>query len=175
MGGDEGEAGERDYLGGDTMDVRFIADRNLGKLAKWLRILGYDTLYDRGSGDGAFLRKAGDEGRIALTRKRGLAHLSPPGRLVVVNADRVGRQIGEVLEALTLKPDPAERMTRCLRCNALLEEVSPEAVTGRVPAYVSGTCTHFRICRLCGRIYWPGTHPRRVEEYLRTHLPPRRS
>ncbi len=157
------------------MDVRFTADRNLGKLVKWLRILGYDTLYDRGDADGTFLRKAGEEGRIALTRKRALARPAPSGRLVVVNADRVGGQIGEVLEALALDPDPAKRMTRCLRCNALLEEASKELVTGQVPAYVSGTCTQFRICRLCGRIYWPGTHPRRVEEYLRTHLPPRRS
>jgi uncharacterized protein with PIN domain len=157
------------------MCIRFTADRNLGKLAKWLRILGYDTLYDRGNADAAFLRKAGAEGRVALTRKRDLARRSPPGRLVVVTADHVGRQIGEVLEALALAPDPAKRMTRCLRCNAPLEEASKEAVTGLVPAYVTETCTHFRTCRLCGRCFWPGTHPRHVEEYLRNHLPPRHS
>lgn len=155
------------------MDVRFTADRNLGKLSKWLRILGYDTMYDRGEADRTFLRKAGDEGRIALTRKRSLARLPQPGRLVVVNADRVGVQIGEVLKELALEPDPAKRMTRCLRCNAPLEEASNERVAGQVPAYVLETCTQFRICRSCGRVYWPGTHPRRVEEYLRVHMPPR--
>jgi uncharacterized protein with PIN domain len=157
------------------MDVRFIADRNLGKLAKWLRILGYDTLYDRGNADGSFLRKAGEEGRIALTRKRDLARRSPRERLVVVSADHVERQIGEVLEALALEPDPAKRMTRCLRCNAPLEEAAKEVVTGLVPAYVTETCTQFRICLLCGRIFWPGTHPRHVEEYLKTRIPPRHS
>ncbi len=153
------------------MDIRFTADRNLGKLVKWLRILGYDTLYDRRNADGSFLGRAGAEGRIALTRKRDLARLPRTGRLVVLSADRVGRQIGEVLEKLALKPDPARRMTRCLKCNAPLEEVSKEAVAGLVPAYVAETCNQFRICRHCGRIFWPGTHPRHVEEYLRTHIP----
>lgn len=157
------------------MDVRFTADRNLGKLAKWLRILGYDTLYDRGNAEGGFLRKAGEEGRIALTRRRDLARRSSPGSLVVVRADHVEGQLGEVIEALALKPDPAKRMTRCLRCNAPLEAVSKEAVIGLVPAYVSETCTEFRICRSCGRIFWPGTHPRHVEEYLKTHIPARHS
>ena len=70
------------------MDVRFLCDRNLGKLVKWLRILGYDTLWDRGDADQGFLRKAGGEGRIALTRKRNLG-VSGSGRLIVVKADRV--------------------------------------------------------------------------------------
>jgi len=157
------------------MDVRFTADRNLGKLAKWLRILGYDTLYDRENADGTFLRKAAEEGRIVITRKRDLARWSPSEPLVVVKADHVERQIAEVLEALALEPDPVKRMTRCLRCNAPLEEASKEAVTGLVPAYVLETCTQFRICRHCGRVFWPGTHPRHVEEYLRTHVPPRHS
>jgi uncharacterized protein with PIN domain len=155
------------------MDVRFTADRNLGKLAKWLRILGYDTRYDRGNADRAFLQRAEDDGRIVLTRKRELARLSKPGSLVLVSANHVGRQVGEVLETLALEPDPAKRMTRCLRCNAPLEEVSKETVTSLVPAYVSGTCTQFHLCRLCGRVFWPGTHLHHVEEYLRTHLPPR--
>ena len=69
------------------MEERFAADRNLGKLVKWLLILGYDTLYDRGTADRHFLRRAGEDGRIALTRKRDLARLAHPELLVVVNAD----------------------------------------------------------------------------------------
>jgi uncharacterized protein with PIN domain len=134
-------------------------------------------LYDRGNADGTFLRKAEAEaeGRIALTRKRDLLRRFPSGPLVVVKADHVEKQIAEVLEALALVPDPAERMTRCLRCNAQLEVASKDAVAGLVPAYVLATCTQFRICRHCGRVFWPGTHPRHVEEYLRTHVPPRDS
>lgn len=152
------------------MGARFAADCNLGKLAKWLRILGYDTLYERGNADRSFLMKAREEGRIALTRKRGLDRLSPPGHLVVVKADRVAAQIGEILEALTLEPGPTQRMTRCLRCNAPLEEVPKETVEGIVSAYVYGSCTRFSKCPLCGRIFWPGTHLGHVEEYLRTRI-----
>lgn len=149
------------------MGARFVADCNLGKLAKWLRILGYDTLYERGNADRSFLKKAGEEGRIALTRKRDLAGLSAPGRLVVVKADHVAGQIGEVLEALALEPDPARRMTRCLRCNELMEEVAKERVEGLVPAYVYEKYPRFRRCHCCNGIFWPGTHSRHVEDTLR--------
>jgi uncharacterized protein len=153
------------------MDARFSADRNLGKLAKWLRILGYDTLYERGNADRAFFRKAQEAGRIALTRRRDAVGRKDIRLLFVVRADRVAAQIREVLGGLDLQPDPARRMTRCLICNEPLEDVPKERVEGLVPAYVLGTCDRFRRCHACGRIYWPGTHPERVEEYLRTRIP----
>ncbi|MCX5838475.1 MAG: Mut7-C RNAse domain-containing protein [Deltaproteobacteria bacterium] len=151
------------------MDVRFLCDCNLGKLAKWLRILGYDTLWYPGDSDQSFLRKAGREGRIALTRKKNLG--GGAGCFIVVRADRVEGQIGEILEALTLKPDPKNRMTLCLRCNAILEAITREEVEGSVPAYVYQNSTCFRKCPICGRIYWPGTHARNVEELIRMRIP----
>lgn len=154
------------------MEVRFAADRNLGKLAKWLRILGYDTVYDRGNADRDFLRRAEAEERVVLTRRRNLALLPcKPGHLVVVKADRVERQIDEVIEALGLVPDPAKRMTRCLRCNAPLEEVSRQAVDGLVPAYVLEKYERFERCPSCGGIFWPGTHRLHVEEEIRRRSP----
>jgi hypothetical protein len=155
------------------MEARFSADRTLGRLVKWLRILGYDTALRRRDRDRDFLTEAAEEGRIALTRKRDLARLPYQGRLVVVRADRSEEQLGEVLEALNLNPDPAKRMSRCLLCNALLEEVPKEAVNGLVPAYVHERCAQFRRCPLCGKLFWPGTHPQRIEEYLRTRIPRR--
>ncbi len=148
------------------MGARFAADCNLGKLAKWLRILGYDTLYERGNADRSFLLKAAEEGRIVLTRRRELVRLPAPVRLVVIKADHVTGQIGEVLEALALEPDPARRMTRCLRCNELTEEVAREQVEGLVPAYVYEKYSRFRRCLCCNGIFWPGTHRRHVEEVL---------
>lgn len=156
------------------MDPRFSADRNLGKLAKWLRILGYDTLHERGNTDRHFFRRAQEEGRIALTRMRQGAGISGAGTVVVVKADRVEAQIREVLSGLGLAPDPATRMTRCLICNAPLEEVPKETVEGLVPAFVFETCYGFHRCTTCGRIYWPGTHPRRIEDCLKTRIPVRR-
>lgn len=155
------------------MEERFAADRTLGKLVKWLRILGYDTILNRADTDRDFLKKADEEARIALTRKRDLARLPRQGFLIVVKADRLEDQIGEVLEVLLLNPDPAKRMTRCLMCNSPLEEVSKEAVEGLVPAYVCEKYLQFRKCLLCGKIFWPGTHPRNVEEYLRRRVPVR--
>jgi uncharacterized protein with PIN domain len=148
------------------MDLRFAADCNLGTLAKWLRILGYDTHYERGIADPDFLRRAAGEGRVILTRKRGLARLSFEGRLIVVKADHVRSQLGEVLGALSLEPDPAKRMTRCLGCNAVLEEIPKIEAQGRVPVYAYLKCARFKGCPACGKIYWPGTHRRRIEEFL---------
>jgi uncharacterized protein len=152
------------------MEERFAADRNLGKLAKWLRILGYDTLYDRGIADRNFLRRAAEDGRIALTRRRDLAGSARPGSLVVVESDRVEAQMGEVLKKIGREPDTSLRMTRCLHCNAPLEPVAKASVEGLVPAYVHGACTRFRRCPGCGKIFWPGTHTRHVEERLKGQL-----
>lgn len=151
------------------MNVRFLCDRNLGKLTKWLRILGYDTLADLGEADQGFLRKAVEAERIALTRKRNL-RAGDSGHLVVVRADRVEGQIDEIMKALAMKPDPKKQMTLCLLCNAKLEAVTKEAVEGAVPAYVYQNSRYFRQCPICGRIYWPGTHVRNVEELLRRVL-----
>jgi uncharacterized protein with PIN domain len=153
------------------MDFRFATDRNLGALAKWLRILGYDTLYERGIADLDFLKKAAAEGRIVLTRKRDLVPLSWGGRLVVVKADHVNVQLGEVLEGLSLEPDPVKKMTRCLRCNKALEEIPKENAEGRVPIYIYVTCVRFKGCPSCERIYWPGTHCRHIDTFLRARIP----
>jgi uncharacterized protein with PIN domain len=153
------------------MDLRFVADYNLGKLAKWLRILGYDTLWEPRNADREFLQEAGEAGRIALTRRRGLAALPHVGPLIVLTDDRVEGQLGEILEALIMKPDPKDRMTRCLRCNTILESVNKEEVEAAVPAHVYQNSTYFRKCPICGRIYWPGTHSRNVEKLLRMRIP----
>ena len=149
---------------------KFAADRNLGKLAKWLRILGYDTLYDRGDSDRLFLQRAADEKRVALTRRRDLVRVPKPGLLIVVESDRVGVQMKEVFTALKGDPDPARRMTRCLICNETLAEIAKESVAGSVPAYVFETCARFRRCPRCCRIFWPGTHTRQMDRYLRERL-----
>ncbi len=153
------------------MDVRFITDRSLGRLSKWLRLLGYDTVYYRGEADRTFLRKAEKEGRVVLTKKRDLAGRSHPGVMIILREDRVGDQIREVLSQLSIKPDPAIMFGRCLLCNETLEEVAPESVAGVVPDYVVRHGRDFKRCPRCGRIFWPGTHRERALQFLRTHIP----
>jgi uncharacterized protein len=152
------------------MADRFLCDSHLGKLAKWLRILGYDTLWTREDIDRDILRKAEGEGRIALTRKRN-PDIGGPNPCIVVKADRIDEQITEILETLALQPDPKDRMTLCLRCNAMLETVAKEEVESAVPAHVYRNNTLFRKCPTCGRIYWPGTHTRNIEAFIRKHIP----
>jgi uncharacterized protein with PIN domain len=85
--------------------VKFITDTNLGKLAKWLRILGYDTISYRGEADLNFLRKADREGRVALTRKKDMAARQFSGKLVTVGSDHVQEQLREVMEKLSISAD----------------------------------------------------------------------
>ena len=153
------------------MDVRFITDRSRGRLSKWLRLLGYDTVYYRGEADRTFLRKAEKEGRVVLTKKRDLAGRSHPGRMIILREDRVENQIGEVLSQLSIQPDPAAMFRRCLLCNEGLEEVTPERVAGVVPDYVLRHGRDFRRCPRCGKVFWPGTHRDRAIQFLRTHTP----
>jgi uncharacterized protein with PIN domain len=148
------------------VEERFLADRNLGTLAKWLRILGYDTLYDRRNADRAFLQRAEALGRTALTRRRALVGLPHRARLVLVGADRISEQLAEVFAALGSAPDPARRMSLCLKCNMLLEGIVREEIEGLVPAYVYERYREFRRCPVCRKIFWPGTHRRHVEELL---------
>ena len=158
----------------DIMEPRFLLDCNLGRLAKWLRILGYDTVYDRRNIDGHFVERAEKEQRVALVRKRNPVGLPKTVPVLVVEADLLEDQLDEILGRLELHPDPARRMTRCLLCNALLVPLSGEEAASAVPDYVQEKYDDFRRCPLCGRIYWRGTHSQNMEKFLRSRSPFRR-
>jgi uncharacterized protein with PIN domain len=139
----------------DDQPLKLLADGMLGKLAKWLRLLGYDTAYDNVADDHELARLARAESRVLLTRDRDLA--SRRGlRTLLVGSEVLEEQVREVQEALG--PPPALALSRCAACNTELEQVSPEDIASRVPPYVVRTQTDFRRCPGCGRVYWPGTH-----------------
>jgi uncharacterized protein with PIN domain len=142
--------------------VKFITDLNLGKLSKWLRILGYDTVYYTGNVDRSFLRMAQKEGRVALTRKRDLAQRQFSGELVVIHNDRVENQLNEIIDKRSLVPEPDQLFTICLKCNEKLRAVSREEVSGMVPDYIFRRHTRFHLCPRCSGIFWPGTHKEKV-------------
>jgi uncharacterized protein with PIN domain len=139
----------------DERPLKFLADGMLGKLAKWLRLLGYDTAYDNVADDHELARRTRAEGRVLLTRDRELA-----GRrglhTLLVESEVLEEQVRQVRDALG--PPPAPALSRCAVCNTTLEQVSPEDVANRVPPYVVRTQADFRRCPGCGRVYWPGTH-----------------
>jgi uncharacterized protein with PIN domain len=146
--------------------MKFLADSSLGRLSKWLRILGYDTVYWRGEADRIFLRKAEREGRAVLTRRKDVLSRQHPGIVLFVENDRVEDQLVEILGKLDLKPDPENLFTLCLRCNESLKEASPEEVRSLVPDYVFRTQSEFRVCPGCGSVFWPGTHRDRALKTL---------
>ena len=137
----------------------------LGKLARWLRILGYNTAYNAFAEDDALLRQAETEDRILLTRDGPLAERAPDGRCIRIAHDGLDDQMAQLVRALGLDLD-RETFTRCLICNEPIVEAAPEAVKDRVPSYVYQTQTRFHRCPACNRIYWQGTHPDRMVKRL---------
>jgi hypothetical protein len=139
----------------------------LGKLARWLRALGYDCLYPRKIQDEELLRIAHEEGRWLLTRDARLASVARTDRVLLVRSDYVDIQVREVAEALGFRLTPVNALTRCLECNGLLEPMAKEEVRGRVPPYTYATQESFIGCPDCGRIYWAGSHVGAILERLR--------
>lgn len=150
---------------GESTPVRFVADAMLGRLARWLRALGYDTVYLRVGEDARLLDLARREGRILLTRDTGIPRRRPGLRLLFIESDRVQEQVRQVIRALDL-PRPRGPAGRCLRCNGLLVEVPRAEVEGAVPPYVFATQEAFWRCPGCRQVYWAGTHVRLMAEAL---------
>jgi uncharacterized protein with PIN domain len=146
----------------------------LGRLARWLRLLGFDTLYSTDITDRELLRIARQEGRTILTRDThfvgGCASNIAGGRAscIFIKSDDVFEQMKEVLSAIG--PGVPDVM-RCLKCNGILEPVTDKAgVEGSVPEYVYRNFNRFSRCALCGNIYWEGSHFRDFRERLRKAL-----
>ncbi len=143
--------------------MRFVADAMLGTLAKWLRILGYDTQFDPDLDDHQLVRLARAEDRVLLTRDRELARRRGV-RVVLVTSERLDAQISQVLAELDLEPDRS--FSRCPVCNEPLAPMEPEKARSRVPAYVAQTQETFKSCPTCQRIYWRGSHWQRMDDQL---------
>ncbi|MDI6791709.1 MAG: Mut7-C RNAse domain-containing protein [bacterium] len=136
--------------------MRFLADSMLGKLARWLRILGYDTLYFRQGDDRDLLELASEEDRIILTRDTRLSRkwLVPT---LLIKSEQVEEQLSQVVRRFSLEME--ERLfSRCPECNLLLKEIPEKDVVERVPSLVYETYHEFMTCPECDRIYWRGTH-----------------
>jgi uncharacterized protein with PIN domain len=145
---------------------RFVVDSMLGRLARWLRILGFDTWYFREIEDERLLEMHVETGRVLLTRDTHLVQCRGVESHVLVTNDGWEDQLREVLETLSLSVDPARPLTRCPLCNSPLRQLSAEEAHGRVPDHVARTTTAFRGCGSCGKVYWPGTHRKRMAEVV---------
>jgi len=143
----------------------FLADAMLGRLARWLRILGYDTRYLRDVTDDEVISWARAEGRMILTRDRELSRRRGVNALLITST-RLTEQLRQVIATLSL--DVRHPFRRCVVCNVALEEMSREQARPFVPLYVYRTQEDFGRCPACGRIYWRGTHWAHMAEQLRS-------
>lgn len=145
--------------------MKFLATKELGRLCKWLRILGYDCEYFTEDSLASLTIKSLQEDRVILTRN---ARLSEKAgfKVVHIKSDLVKEQLRQVLDKLKLKVSDEEMFTRCVICNVLLEGIKKEGIKDKVPPFVYETHEDFVRCARCGRVYWQGTHWGNVRKYV---------
>ncbi|MFF0817950.1 Mut7-C RNAse domain-containing protein [Rhodococcus sp. NPDC003318] len=146
-------------------DPRFVADVHLGRLAGYLRLLGFDCRYRNDADDDHLVVVSQSEARILLTRDVGLLRRAAVTRGAFVHATDPRLQVREVLDRFDLH-GRIRSLARCARCNGVLDPVDPALVADRVPASVLAEHTRFSRCRDCGRVYWPGGHVTRLRRRL---------
>ena len=148
---------------------KFIVDSNVGKLVRWLRMMGYDSLFFNGSDDSRMVADALAEGRVILTRDTRIMErrVVTSGRLktVLLESDNPERQMRQIIDTMNL--DCMFRpFTICLECNQFLLERSKQQVKDLVPPYVFQTQSQYMECPACHRVYWRGTHWQAMTEKL---------
>jgi hypothetical protein len=150
---------------GASPELRFAADRMLGRLAKWLRILGEDVIYGPHLTGYGLIRAARLENRLILSRDRSLRKKQPPA-ILYIESDHYREQLRQVMRECDLILG-RRLFTRCIRCNTVLQSRTKDSVEKLVPPYVSSTQENFFWCHSCRRIYWPATHHDNMLEEIR--------
>jgi hypothetical protein len=146
-------------------EPRFIADVHLGKLARYMRLLGLDTAYERALDDGAIAEKARAERRILLTRGRGLLKRSIVTHGYAVRSHDPEAQLREVVAAFDLRKRIAP-FTRCLKCNGAIRRVDKSEIEHELPPHTRESYDRYLRCESCGALYWPGAHYERLRSIV---------
>ncbi len=149
------------------MKTRFIVDTNVGKLAKWLRIMGYDALFINGIDDDQLIKIALEEKRIILTRDTHIFERRIASKLkgILIENDDIWTQLRQVVHTLNLRYK-RRQFTLCIGCSQALIPKEKEEVRELVPPYVFQTQSKYMQCPTCGKIYWRGTHWQRMRKEL---------
>ena len=146
-------------------EARFVADSHLGGLARLLRMSGFDTLYENSFRDQEIELIAGTQGRIVLTRDRELLKRRGITHGCYVHALRPVQQVREIFDRLDLGRS-ARPFTLCLTCNAPLHAIDKAQVARTLPPGVGDRCQHFSVCDVCRRVFWEGSHWRRMRSLV---------
>lgn len=153
----------------NASEPRFIVDTMLGNVARWLRLLGYDTVYKRDLEDWRILKIASEEKRIIVTRDRGLHHRALRKGLnsILLEQDLMEERLAYLAYKTGIRLYVDIDKSRCPLCNGELMKVGKEVVKGSVPPRVYDKHSDFWVCRRCGKIYWMGRHWKGIEETLK--------
>lgn len=149
-----------------TREIRFLADDMVGRLARWLRILGYDTYYANPLPDERLAEIASREDRVILTRHAALTELFPDLVIFVLEEENPWIQLREVVRRFHLDTESGLFFTRCSTCNGLLESIDRANYRDKIPPKSYEAFDEFWRCPDCGKIYWEGTHVARMREQL---------
>jgi uncharacterized protein with PIN domain len=143
----------------------FAADRTLGKLAKWLRILGFDTKFEIDVPADRFYRQL-EKDRIVLTRIGSIKKQFRAHRLIFIKSNHLDMQLRQVITEIGICPVDTRPFSRCIDCNVPTVDAAQEDVWGLIPDYICETHKEFHKCLQCNRIFWPGSHTRRSLERI---------
>ena len=146
-------------------EIRFFAEMTLGKLAKWLRILGYDTIYGANITEEKLIDTVGD--RILLSRTKRIRNMKTAKECIFITSNDPFEQLREVVLMLGIEEKDIRLFSRCIQCNASIRSIEKNAVRGRVPDYIWETHDAFHTCNHCRRIYWSGSHVQRSRDIIK--------
>ena len=139
--------------------MKFIADAMLGKLAKRLRLLGFDVLYDPSWDHNEIIQRSLEQDRVVLTRDRGLASRPLAANHIFVASEHIDEQLDQIASLLPV----VAPFTRCSVCNEPLQPAARDEIVDLVPEHVLHAFTSFLRCGNCGRVYWQGSHVAAME------------
>ncbi len=145
--------------------IRFVLDTHLGKLAAYLRMLGFDSLYNNEAPDEALASLSVEGDRVLLTKDRGLLKRGRVTHGYYIRSQEPREQVLEVIQRFDLQR-LIEPFTRCMRCNGAIEEVQKELILERLEPQTRDHFDEFSICSECDQIYWRGSHFGRMKAFI---------
>lgn len=149
---------------------RFVCDVHLGVLCRRLRLLGFDTLYDRNWSDIRLSRLSAEQERILLSRDRQLLKRNEVRRGLYIRSQQAGEQLRAVLTRLNISRD-CRPFSRCLKCNGNLcdteaDEIVTAGSAGRIPPRILRRFRRYRVCSACGSYFWKGSHYEKLKRLI---------
>lgn len=145
--------------------MKFVVDCMLGKLAKWLKILGFDALFFSKIKDDELLAIAAKEGRVLLTKDTGLIQQAKNVKTLFLESEEWPKQVRQVLERFDLWQN-VNPHTRCIDCNMALKDLSRENARNLVSSFVFEHADDFALCPGCGKVFWRGSHFKDMEAQI---------